>query len=56
MSVSMGAGLKAYRVQLGQHATMDSLVSIFESGSDVEPVTITEQEAFHSQWIESIRR
>jgi len=52
MSLDMGAGWKAYKLKLGQYGKLKDLVSIFDTGSDVEPVTVAEQENFYRQWCE----
>jgi hypothetical protein len=54
MCREMGSGLKAYRLQLGQPARVEDLVSIFESGPDVEPASVEEQRAFHDLWMRSV--
>jgi hypothetical protein len=54
MSRSMGAGIKAFRLSLGQQARMADLVHIFESSVGIEPVTIAEQEHFRDQWFASV--
>jgi len=54
MSRSMGLGVKAYRMTKGKQALTPDLVNIFATGSDVEPVTIAEQEQFKSDWFASL--
>jgi hypothetical protein len=54
MARGMGLGLKAYRTRLGERALRSDLVGIFETGPDVEPVTVEEQTAFHDQWLASL--
>ena len=54
MALDMGAGWKAYKTTLGQQAKTSDLVSIFESGPDVEPATVEEQKAFHEAWFDSL--
>lgn len=56
MAESMGLSFKVYKLTLGQHPNRNDLVIIFNDGPDVDPVTLAEQKAFHSQWIESVRR
>ncbi len=53
MGRDMGAGLKAYRMVVGKHAT--DLVHIFESGPDVIPSTVAEQRKFVESWLKSPR-
>ncbi|MBD7923494.1 hypothetical protein [Xanthomonas bonasiae] len=54
MSRSMGLGVKAYRMTKGKQALTRDLVDIFATGSDVEPVTIAEQEQFRNEWFASL--
>jgi len=52
MCRDMGAGLKAYRLSLGQRG--GSLVEIFDTGPDLEVATVEQQRAFFKQWLSSI--
>ncbi len=54
MALSMGAGEQAYRLTLGKSALHADLVSIFDSGSDVIPATVDDQQAFYRQWLTSL--
>lgn len=54
MSRSMGGAIKAYRFRLGQPAKISDLVCIFDSGPDVEPVSVAQQEAFYKEWLASL--
>jgi len=54
MSLSMGAGEKAYRLKLGEHANPSDIVFIFDRGPDVMPATIEEQDRFFEEWTKSI--
>lgn len=56
MSRSMGAGEKAYRLRMGEQAKSADLVSIFETGPDVNPSTVPEQEQFYRDWLASLRK
>lgn len=56
MSRDMGSGLLVYRLTLGRPALRADLVGLFDTGPDVEPATVAEQEAFYDQWIESLRQ
>ncbi|HYP29482.1 MAG TPA: hypothetical protein VE262_22415 [Blastocatellia bacterium] len=56
MSRDMGQGLIAYRMSVGQPARMVDMVSIFETGPDVEPASVEEQEQYFEQWLKSLRR
>jgi hypothetical protein len=55
MARDMGSGLKAYRLDLGHPATMADLVSIFDTGPDVNPSSVEEQEKFFERWLQSLR-
>ena len=50
MSIDMGAGQKAYRLAIGEHAKISSLVSIFDSGDDIVLSTVAEQEQYYRDW------
>ncbi|MDB5105337.1 MAG: hypothetical protein JWP91_3026 [Fibrobacteres bacterium] len=56
MSRSMGTGEKAYKLTLGLQAKTSDLVSIFESGPDVNPSTVEEQEEFFRKWLQSLKK
>lgn len=56
MGRDMAAGLKVYKVQMGKPTSMKDLVDIFETGEDVEPVSVAEQQEFQEQWYESLRQ
>jgi len=56
MSRSMGSGEKAYRLRMGEQAKSADLVSIFESGPDVNPSTVAQQEHFYREWLSSLRK
>jgi len=53
MARDMGGGLHAYRLTLGQAGRIEDLVSIFETGEDIQPATVEEQSAFHDSWLNS---
>lgn len=54
MSRQMGGGIKAYKLQMGSQAKTSDLVSIFDTGSDVSPTTVDEQERFYKEWLASL--
>jgi hypothetical protein len=54
MCRDMGAGLNGYRVSLGKRPVRGDLVRIFDTGPDVDPVTVEEQRAFGREWLRSI--
>lgn len=54
MSRQMGGGIKAYKMQMGAQAKLSDLVSIFDTGPDISPSTVDEQERFHKEWLESL--
>jgi len=51
---SMGYGEKAYRLTMGQQAKSADLVSIFDTGPEVEPATIDDQEHYYRDWLASL--
>jgi hypothetical protein len=56
MCRDMGRGLKAYRVHPGCHARMTDLVSIFDTGPDVNPASVVDQRKFWNDWLLSVRQ
>lgn len=50
MSRSMGSAVKAYKLTIGSQAKLADLVSIFDTGPDVVPATVAEQQDFFDQW------
>jgi hypothetical protein len=54
MSRNMGEGIRAYKMKMGSPTTMEDLVFIFDSGADVEAVSVAEQDEYHKQWIKSL--
>ena len=55
MARDMGAGLKAYKLTLGQQAFTKDLVGIFDTGPDIDAVFVEEQERFYNGWLNSLR-
>jgi hypothetical protein len=55
MSRSMGAGEKAYKLTVGKQALTKDIVSIFETGPDVVPATLEQQERFYREWLASLK-
>ena len=55
MARDMGRGLKAYKLAVGRHARIDSLVEIFAEGPDVIPASVSAQEEFYREWLASPR-
>jgi hypothetical protein len=53
MMLDMGAGWKAYKLYLGTFARQKDVVSIFDVGDDLDPVTVREQKQFYDQWQQS---
>jgi len=47
----MASGLRAYKLQMGKSAGLEDDVDIFETGPDVEVVTVAAQRAFWSEWL-----
>lgn len=54
MSRSMGYGSKAYKLYPGRPATQEDLVSIFDTGPDVLPASVDDQENYYKGWLESL--
>jgi hypothetical protein len=52
MAREMGLGLKVYQLTLGKPAG-DVMQSAFDTGPDVVPATVAEQESFYQEWLES---
>jgi hypothetical protein len=55
MTRDMGSGRKAYKLRMGAPAKLEDLVSILDTGPDVTPVTVEEQEKFFNAWIKSLK-
>jgi hypothetical protein len=51
MCRDMSDGLKAYRMRMGRMAGMVDLVSIFDSGPDVDPASVKAQKEFFDRWL-----
>lgn len=57
MCVSMALGITAYRMTMVKPALQGDMIrNIFDSGPGIEPSSVDGQEAYHSRWIESLRR
>ena len=56
MCRDMGAGMKAYKLRMGSHARISDLVCIFDTGPDISPATVDEQERFNQEWLASPRK
>jgi hypothetical protein len=54
MARSMGYGERAYRLEFGRQAKSVDLVSIFDSGPEVQPATLADQERYYRDWLESL--
>jgi hypothetical protein len=54
MCRDMGRGLKAYKFSLGRPGSIKDLVSIFDTGEDIEPASVDEQRSFAMEWFKSI--
>ncbi len=55
MGRDMGNGLAAYRMTMGRHTTREDLVRIFDSGPDMDLVSVKLQREFFDRWLESPR-
>jgi hypothetical protein len=56
MSLDMGSGDKAYILEMGRKGRAKDMVSIFETGPEVIPVTLAEQEENHRNWLASLEQ
>lgn len=56
MCRDMARGATGYKLTIGQHGRQEDFVSLFASGSDVEPATVAEQQAYVEAWRASLRR
>jgi hypothetical protein len=54
MSRDMASGLTAYKLRMGKPAGKEDLVSIFDTGADVEPVSVEGQEQYFKEWLKSL--
>ena len=54
MSREMGVCEKAYRLVPGIPGQMADLVNIFDDGPDVDPVSVSVQQAFFEDWTRSL--
>ena len=50
-----GYGMHVYRMTPGRLAVRDDLVHIFDTGPDVDPALIEEQQAFAERWFDSLQ-
>ncbi|HEY8991376.1 MAG TPA: hypothetical protein VIM46_05330, partial [Luteolibacter sp.] len=55
MARDMSAGLSAYRLAMGRHASREDLVRIFDAGPDVIPSSVANQRKHFDDWIQSLR-
>jgi hypothetical protein len=49
----MANGLTAYRMEMGRRVKRGDAVRIFDSGSDIDPVSVEVQKQFFDQWLQS---
>jgi hypothetical protein len=54
MSLDMGGGIKAYKLQMGTHGKLSDMVCIFDTGPDITPATLDEQKNFYNEWLASL--
>ena len=50
----MGGGDQAYKLTLGKPSDMVDLVSIFDSDTEIVPVSVEKQAAFYENWLDSL--
>ena len=55
MGRDMADGLRAYRMRIGERSVSKDLVSIFDSGADIDPVSVSCQKEFFDKWLESLK-
>lgn len=55
MQLSMGTGIKAYKMYIGKQAKMSDVVNIFDCDGELEFVKIEEQSNFYNEWLRSLR-
>jgi hypothetical protein len=55
MGRDMGAGLKAYKMEMGRHARIKDLVEIFGVGPDIKPASVQSQREFWEEWLATPR-
>jgi hypothetical protein len=55
MQQAMGLNTLAYRNSIGSQAKSADIVDIFASENDANCVTVSEQDAFHQEWLKSLR-
>jgi hypothetical protein len=53
MCRDMADGLRAYRMKMGHRVEPKDIVSIFDSGPDVDPVSVKVQQEFFNRWLKS---
>ncbi|WP_419812980.1 hypothetical protein [Bacterioplanoides sp.] len=46
----------AYKTEIGQVASRDNLVNIFDQGNDVIPSSVSQQKAHFEQWRQSAKK
>jgi hypothetical protein len=54
MMRGMGTGDKAYKLHMGQPAKQEDIVSLFDTGPDVLPTTVADQEEYYERWLSSL--
>jgi hypothetical protein len=54
MMRDMRLGLYGYKQTIGEKATRESAVRIFDTGIDIEPSTVAIQKVFHENWRKSL--
>jgi hypothetical protein len=55
MSKGMGYGSMAYKLYPGRPARQDDLVCIFDTGPDVSPASVDDQEKYYQEWLNSLK-
>jgi hypothetical protein len=55
MTREMSRGIKAYKLTIGNSASLEDLVNIFDSAKEEDVGTLNEQENFFNLWIKSLK-
>jgi len=54
MSRQRSLGVQAYRLELGRAGRKEDIVEIFQTGDDVEPVSVADQRRFFDEWLRTL--
>ena len=54
MQMSMGSGIKAYKLTMGQQAKNSDVVDIFDCDEQLDFVNMDEQSKYYTEWLKSV--